>query len=68
VPEDTIRRRYRAGLKNFFELYQPIATNWQMFNNSQQVGMDLIAAGGQNCVTRIENKNLWREIQGEYRT
>jgi predicted ABC-type ATPase len=32
VPEGTIRRRFRAGLTNFFSLYQPIATSWQMFD------------------------------------
>ena len=34
VPENTIRRRYDAGLKNFFSLYQPIAKSWQVINNS----------------------------------
>lgn len=34
VPEETIRRRYNAGLVNFFELYQPIADAWAMYNAS----------------------------------
>ena len=34
VPEDTIRRRYRAGIHNFFRLYQPIATSWTLYNSS----------------------------------
>ncbi len=34
VPEETIRRRYRAGQKNFFQLYMPLATKWQLFDNS----------------------------------
>ncbi len=28
VPEETVRRRYEAGLTNFFRLYQPMATTW----------------------------------------
>ncbi len=28
VPEETIRRRYRAGLVNFCELYRPLADRW----------------------------------------
>lgn len=34
VPEETIRRRYTAGLINFFDLYQPIADAWAMYNAS----------------------------------
>lgn len=34
VPEDTIRRRFKAGLKNFFNLYLPLADSWQMYDNS----------------------------------
>jgi predicted ABC-type ATPase len=32
VPEETIRRRYGRGLKNFFELYRPIADVWRCYN------------------------------------
>ncbi len=28
VPEPVIRRRFRAGLQNFFQLYQPLADTW----------------------------------------
>lgn len=34
VPEATIRRRYESGLRNFFSLYQPIATSWRILDNS----------------------------------
>lgn len=30
VPQATIRRRYRAGIRNFFELYQ---ANWLLVAN-----------------------------------
>ena len=39
VPEATIRRRYRAGLYNFFRLYQPLATTWSVFDNSGDAGL-----------------------------
>ena len=45
VPEETIRRRYHAGLRNFFRLYMPLATKWQMFDNSHETEMRLIAKG-----------------------
>ena len=34
IPEETIRRRYLAGLKNLFEIYIPICDTTLVFNNS----------------------------------
>ena len=34
VPAGTVRRRYRAGLRNFFSLYQPIAATWAVYDAS----------------------------------
>jgi predicted ABC-type ATPase len=34
VPPETIRRRYRAGLKNFFDLYEPLVSSWAFYDNS----------------------------------
>ncbi|MEX0701791.1 MAG: zeta toxin family protein [Planctomycetales bacterium] len=65
VPENTIRRRYRAGLTNFFDLYRPIAKSWQMFDNSHAGRMELIAAGTRQRASRIPQKALWKKIQRE---
>ena len=46
VPEATIRRRYQAGLKNFFGLYQPMATTWQMIDNSGRLSKSVAPGGG----------------------
>ena len=67
VPELTIRRRYESGLKNFFNLYQPIATSWRMLDNSRAGRMDLIARGRGRAIKRVPNKPLWNEIVTEYR-
>ena len=34
VPEDVVRRRFEAGLKNFEELYKPIVDEWVLYDNS----------------------------------
>jgi predicted ABC-type ATPase len=34
VPPETVRRRYAAGLRNFFDLYEPIATTWSFYDAS----------------------------------
>ena len=42
VPAETIRRRYSRSVRNFLELYRPIVTTWQVYDNSTLPG-DLIA-------------------------
>jgi predicted ABC-type ATPase len=34
VPDDTIRRRYSRSVRNFLELYRPLVTTWQVYDNS----------------------------------
>ena len=34
VPESTIRRRFVTGLRNFAEVYQPIVSEWALYENS----------------------------------
>ncbi len=45
IPEDVIRRRYRAGLKNLFSLYMPIVSSWEIFDNSTPALPKKIARG-----------------------
>ncbi len=61
IPEDVIRRRYVAGLKNFFEIYQPIADRWRMYDNSE-LGRPVIVARG---VTQVKNVVLWNRLKAE---
>ncbi|MFD0912159.1 AAA family ATPase [Methylophilus luteus] len=34
IPEATIRRRFNAGLKNFHNIYKPLADSWSLYDNS----------------------------------
>lgn len=34
VPAETVRRRYNAGLRNFFSFYEPLASTWRPYNAS----------------------------------
>ena len=63
VPESIVRRRYRRGLRNFFDLYQPLATTWQMYDNSVGSAPRLIAAGSGRTVDRLSDPRIWAEIQ-----
>jgi predicted ABC-type ATPase len=66
VDPDTIRRRYARGLVNFFELYQPLATEWFMYNNTTSPGEQLIARGHGRIVDEVEDNVLWTAVRANY--
>lgn len=45
VPVETIRRRYKSSIRNFFSLYQSLADNWCIYDNSEVNNPKLIANG-----------------------
>jgi predicted ABC-type ATPase len=45
VPDETVRRRYARGLRNFFTLYRPIADVWTCYDSTGLVGPRLVASG-----------------------
>jgi predicted ABC-type ATPase len=45
VPEATVRRRFAAGLKNFFYSYKGLVDMWQLYDNASMPPA-LIAEGG----------------------
>ncbi len=66
VPEETIRRRYKKGMNNFFQLYMPLADTWLFYDNSVAGVPKLLASGGREIGTSIENGLIWKQIQEEY--
>ena len=66
VPEATVRRRYERGLRNFFELYQPLATSWRMYDNSAMESVRLIATGIGTDTTQVGDQIVWNQITKEF--
>jgi len=64
VPEQTIRRRYRSGLRNFFALYRPLTTTWRMYDNSTYE-LRLIASGAGRETRAVNDAALWERIRAE---
>jgi len=64
VPEKTIRRRYYAGIKNFFRLYKPLADFWRVYDNSYPAGPRLIASGSRSESDNIKDIAIWNMIMG----
>ncbi len=59
IPEPVIRRRYAAGLNNFFSLYQPLANLWRVYDNTQTATPALIAKG----TLKAQQAALWSQIK-----
>lgn len=62
VPDETVRRRYRAGIANFFSLYMPLATTWMCADNSRRAKPTIIAQGGIGQPTIIHHDQTWKHI------
>ena len=64
VPEETIRRRYHTGLKNFFGLYRPLAATWHFYDNSLLYDPRLVATGCGNATERVLDPETWNRVLG----
>jgi predicted ABC-type ATPase len=63
VPAAVVRRRYRAGLRNFFQLYIPLADSWQLFDNSETTGPRPVAAGEGTTARVLGDAVIWRRLR-----
>jgi predicted ABC-type ATPase len=62
VPEDTVRRRYRAGLRNLFALYMPLAHRWRVFDSSEPGEPELLATGAGPGARKIADPARWQKV------
>lgn len=62
IPVETIKRRYGRGLQNFFNLYQPLADSWQVYNVSS-LEPQIIAFGDKIAGETIIEETLWKHIK-----
>ena len=63
IPEETVRRRWLAGLKNFFSLYQPIADLWNVIDNTTTSEPLVVATGQREIINAVHAPMLWDEIR-----
>jgi predicted ABC-type ATPase len=62
IPEETIRRRYERGAKNFFDLYQPVAHSWRVFNAGTSPASELARYTEAEGET-VYDSELWKAIK-----
>ncbi len=64
VPEEDVRRRYFRSIDNFHTLYRPIASSWQLIENTG-VSPVRIASGGREKATVICEPERWIQFESE---
>jgi len=62
IPEETIRRRFERGRRNFFELYLPLANAWRVFDAARLEPVE-IARFSELSGEMIFDAELWSEIR-----
>jgi len=61
VPDETVRRRFISGLKNFYHLYLSLADSWQMYDNSD-IGNPISIASKMNDQLEVTNEATWNNL------
>ena len=61
VPEHTIRLRYARSIRNFFDLYRPLADWWEVYDNSY--GLRNLIAIGRREDTIVGDERLWETFE-----
>jgi len=59
VAEEVIQRRYNSGLRNFWEIYQPLADAWSVYDNSELAKSLPIASGGKGVPFLVRDQDSW---------
>ena len=62
IPEPVIRRRYVAGIRNFFRLFMSEVDYWDIYDNSGYPRKQ-VACGGKNAQTIIYQELSFAKIQ-----
>jgi len=61
VPAEDVRRRFTRGLRNFFNLYEPLVDSWMLFDNSK--AKPVLIAKRKNGHTEAIDNSLFEMIR-----
>jgi predicted ABC-type ATPase len=64
IPAAVVHRRYHRGVRNFRELYRPLAATWKVYDNSRVGPARAVALGTKDGVVDVVNTETWRRIEG----
>ena len=64
VPEEVVRRRFAAGLKNLVACYLDVVDSWQVYDNWSIGGPRLIASKRAGAAAEIVDSETWQNLLG----
>lgn len=66
IPPDVVRRRYDAGLRNFFHFYQPLAAVWRVYDVTA-LAPRIVAEGAKARTHHVLDPIVWQQIRAQGR-
>ena len=67
VPEEVVRRRYVAGLRNLSQLYEHIVDDWQVYDNSGLDAPRLLASRCRGSDVVVVDRAGWEHLKEQQR-
>ena len=64
VPVETVRRRCRSGMHNFFSLYEPLVTTWRLYDSSGSEPRP-IATRLESQPVRVYDDGVWSTVKAQ---
>jgi predicted ABC-type ATPase len=62
VPAEVVRRRWRSGLRSFFEVYLDLVDGWTLTDNSDKSAV-LVADGGRGRATAVHDPERFAALR-----
>jgi len=59
VPDDVVRRRFAAGLRNLFSIYMDVIDSWTVYDNADVGGPRLVASRALGASPVVADKEAW---------
>jgi len=63
IPEQTILRRFDAGIQNFFQLYAPLVDAWRVYDNAGQMAPQPLASQAKGDDIMVYDNDKWTAFQ-----
>lgn len=62
VPPEVVTRRFYAGLRNFFDLYQAVSDTWRIYDSSGLSTPEPIALGSGPTTLEVRDRLKWELV------
>lgn len=61
IPTETVKRRYKKGIKNLFKIFSSLCNRWIIIDNSNT--SHIIVAEGSREIVEVFDEVIWQQIK-----